>query len=150
MSETLTIDPTGLQPGDVVLELTDREEGGCHCDVKVSVRRSSKLCPPCRTGAHHNHQTEIMDHEPCRCPQSSCKYTEQQLSDALDLVKNPKGWKMPISKLLTQRQVDDVTEDLISSAISFFTGSLPEIFPEPGRPGYIRVEASGYYACIGS
>jgi hypothetical protein len=27
------------------------------------------LCPPCRTGDHANHQDEVMDHEPCRCPE---------------------------------------------------------------------------------
>lgn len=150
----LTIDPTELEPGDMVLSLADREEGGCHCDVKVTVRRSDstrKLCPPCRTGDHHDHQTEVMDHVPCECPHTSCKYTEAQLSAALDAVKDPEGWKNVISTSLPAVQVARLGGTaLIAEAISYFCGSPSEIFPDPDRPGYVRVEAAGYYACIGS
>lgn len=33
------------------------------------------LCPPCRQGDHANHQVEVMDHEPCQCPQPQCAGT---------------------------------------------------------------------------
>lgn len=35
----ITIDPTELQPGDLVLSLGEHEESGCHCDVRVIVDR---------------------------------------------------------------------------------------------------------------
>jgi Bacterial regulatory proteins, lacI family len=33
------VDPTELLPGDVVVELGEHDEGGCHCDVVVTVLR---------------------------------------------------------------------------------------------------------------
>lgn len=36
---TVEVDPTELLPGDVVVTLSDHDEGGCHCDVRVTVRR---------------------------------------------------------------------------------------------------------------
>ncbi len=35
----LTIDPTELQPGDVVTSISDHDISGCHCDVRVTVIR---------------------------------------------------------------------------------------------------------------
>lgn len=36
---TIEVDPTEMLPGDVVVTLNDHEECGCHCDVRVTVRR---------------------------------------------------------------------------------------------------------------
>ena len=36
----ITVDPTELQNGDVVLRLSEHEESGCHCDVRVTVMRA--------------------------------------------------------------------------------------------------------------
>lgn len=36
----IEIDPTELQPGDVVVKLNDHDLAGCHCDVRVTVRRN--------------------------------------------------------------------------------------------------------------
>lgn len=36
-----TVDPTELLPGDTVLGLSEHEEDGCHCDVRVTIRRVS-------------------------------------------------------------------------------------------------------------
>lgn len=38
---TLEVDPTELLPGDIVLYLNEHEESGCHCDVRVTVRRQT-------------------------------------------------------------------------------------------------------------
>lgn len=37
----IEVDPTGLQPGDVVVRLSEHEVSGCHCDVRVTVRREA-------------------------------------------------------------------------------------------------------------
>ena len=37
----LIIDPTELEPGDIVVALNDHDESGCHCDVVVTVDRPS-------------------------------------------------------------------------------------------------------------
>lgn len=39
--ETLTVDPTALQAGDVVVRVEDHDESGCHCDVTVTGYRFS-------------------------------------------------------------------------------------------------------------
>ena len=39
MNNILTVDPTDLQPGDVVVRVGDHDIAGCHCDVTVTVRR---------------------------------------------------------------------------------------------------------------
>lgn len=38
---TIEVDPTELQPGDVVVVLNEHDEAGCHCDVRVTVERPS-------------------------------------------------------------------------------------------------------------
>jgi len=35
----ITIDPTELQPGDIVVALNEHDLSGCHCDVVVTVER---------------------------------------------------------------------------------------------------------------
>lgn len=35
----ITIDPTELQPGDIVISISDHDISGCHCDVRVTVKR---------------------------------------------------------------------------------------------------------------
>lgn len=42
MTETISIDPTDLLPGDVVVSLNDHDISGCHCDVIVTVKREIK------------------------------------------------------------------------------------------------------------
>lgn len=36
----MEVDPTELLPGDVVVSLSEHDEGGCHCDVRVKIRRN--------------------------------------------------------------------------------------------------------------
>ena len=36
----IEVDPAELLPGDCVISLSDHEESGCHCDVRVTVSRS--------------------------------------------------------------------------------------------------------------
>lgn len=76
---------------------------------------------------------------------------QQRLSDAFDSVKNQQNWKLPVDAEIPP----DADLNLISEAVSFFTGSLPEFIPlrtpDTGSDiaGY-RVVAAGYYAAIGS
>lgn len=43
---TTEADPPDLLPGDVVLRLSEHEEGSCHCDVRVTVARGWDPPPP--------------------------------------------------------------------------------------------------------
>lgn len=40
----ISVDPTALQPGDVVITLNDHDLSGCHCDVVVTVDRPEQHC----------------------------------------------------------------------------------------------------------
>jgi hypothetical protein len=40
---TIEVDPTDLQPGDLVVRLNDYDPAGCHCDVLVTVVRGREL-----------------------------------------------------------------------------------------------------------
>ena len=42
------VDPTELKPGDVVVKLGDHDISGCHCDVRVTVRRQKETPGPSR------------------------------------------------------------------------------------------------------
>lgn len=35
----IEVDPTELLPNDVVVRLSDYDGDGCHCDVRVTVKR---------------------------------------------------------------------------------------------------------------
>jgi hypothetical protein len=35
----MDVDPTELEPGDIVLGTRDFEEDGCHCDVVINIKR---------------------------------------------------------------------------------------------------------------
>lgn len=72
-------------------------------------------------------------------------YTQKQLSDAFDLVKNSKHWKNPINKSV-------VTKDpnLIIEAVIHFTGSVPLCIPVKNCKDKYSFKAAGYYATIGS
>ena len=71
-------------------------------------------------------------------------FTDEELHDAFDLVKNRNNWKMPIrGRVIPEDKVDAVVE-----AISYFCGSPSEVYPH--KPGFVKVYAAGYYACIGS
>ncbi len=71
-------------------------------------------------------------------------YTREQLTEAFDLVQPPDNWKNPIDASVP------VGTDLkvLDAAVTFFTGSTTEFFPQPD--GSTRVIAEGYYASIGS
>lgn len=43
---------------------TEDDQGNWH-----EVTPPAAVCPPCRMGDHAGHQLEVMDHEPCQCPQ---------------------------------------------------------------------------------
>lgn len=38
----LEVDPTELRPGDVVIFISDHDIAGCHCDVRVTIRRPAQ------------------------------------------------------------------------------------------------------------
>lgn len=72
------------------------------------------------------------------------EWTRDELSAAMDAVKNPKGWKLPIDAVI-DRDAMNVTAD----AIVFFAG-CQATFTEHFRAGFVRVQAIGYYAAVGS
>jgi hypothetical protein len=49
---TLTIDPTDLLPGDVIIRVEDHDDSGCHCDVLLTVDRPVPVPP------HRYHQLD--------------------------------------------------------------------------------------------
>lgn len=72
-------------------------------------------------------------------------YTQAQLKAAFDLVKNPENWKLRIDA----RVPGSTDVMLLHSAVEFFTGGAATIATD-ARSGELHVQASGYYACIGS
>lgn len=75
------------------------------------------------------------------------KYTDRQLHRAFDAVANPENWKLPVDAKIPAEGVDTA---LIADAVAYFTGSAAEIYPDPDDPGWLLVDAAGYYICIGS
>lgn len=69
--------------------------------------------------------------------------SEDELHAAFDKVCDPVNWKMPIDTTVPA----DADQNLISDAIIYFTGSVPDIYPEDD---HLRVEAAGYYNSVGS
>lgn len=78
---------------------------------------------------------------PAKAKPNSAKMQEM-LSNAFDLVKNPKGWKNPINTVVSK----DADIDLIERAIMHFTGSMASITKV--SKGY-KVVAAGYHNVIG-
>ncbi len=71
-------------------------------------------------------------------------YTRDQLTEAFSLVKPAENWKYPISASIP----DGTDEKLVTCAIIFFTGSIPDFFTDSDGERYVL--ASGYYNEIGS
>ena len=71
-------------------------------------------------------------------------YSDKQLHEAFDKVCDKSNWKNPIKGLCKPEDQDVVTE-----AIIYFTGSVPE-FRKVKSTGMLRVTAAGYYLTIGS
>ena len=71
--------------------------------------------------------------------------TQERLSEVFDLVKPLPNWKMPIDAAVAK---DKATEEEISAAVIWFTGSLPTIYAQDAQ--FLRVTASGYYNAIGA
>ncbi len=72
------------------------------------------------------------------------KYTQQQLSDAFDLVKNKKDWKEAIKQTVKNIDADKAT--LIVDAVLHFTGS--ECYADQIAPNTYKFTANGYYAAM--
>lgn len=74
-------------------------------------------------------------------------YSSEQviaMSEAFDLVKDEKNWKMPIDASVPA----DADIALIEDAVAFYTGGLPVCVRL--ADGTWRVTAPGYYMSIGS
>jgi hypothetical protein len=39
--QLIEVDPTELLPGDVVVAVSDHDISGCHCDVRLTVKRGT-------------------------------------------------------------------------------------------------------------
>ncbi len=72
-------------------------------------------------------------------------FTAHELRFGLAAVMNIDGWKEPISHSFPE--LNDRERSLVSDAILYFCGSMSEIFPVDDG---VRVEAPGYYVCVGS
>lgn len=70
-------------------------------------------------------------------------YTDTQKRKAFKLVADKTNWKNPIDTIVPKNS----DTDLISEAVTFFTGSVPDFVTT--KKG-IRVTADGYYLSIGS
>jgi hypothetical protein len=67
-------------------------------------------------------------------------YTEKELRDTFDLVTmGMDDWKMPIDQYVPRT----VSEKLISAAVIYYTGCIPEV--RPVLKDAWRVIADGYY-----
>ena len=89
---------------------------------------------------------ELTDHAKCMATVAYGGYTNQQLSDAFDLVKSDVHWKYPIDKVIegaTRAQLD-----LIETAIRYYAGGGVSFQHLPDR--CVRVRAAGYYNLIGA
>lgn len=73
-------------------------------------------------------------------------YTQQQLIDAFDEVKDKKNWKNGVSRLMFKP--GSGKKDLIETAVAHYTGS--ETIWTPATGGKVRIEFAGYYQSIGS
>lgn len=71
-------------------------------------------------------------------------YTDEQLKEAFDKVKNREHWKDRINAVVGE----DEDLDLISFAVGYYTGGVPTI--SRARGGGYRVRARGYWACVGA
>lgn len=69
-------------------------------------------------------------------------YTREQLLEAFNRVQNAEHWKNPINATFTSN-ADESFRDLVSSAISYFTGTCA-IWTQTS--GNWNVTADGYYA----
>lgn len=71
-------------------------------------------------------------------------FTIDQLKPAFDTVKNKEHWKNPIELILPS----DCDQHLISSAVIFYTGSVPDFTRQ--HDGRWHVYADGYYLTVGA
>ncbi len=71
-------------------------------------------------------------------------YTRRQLTDAFELVKPAENWKMPVDAMVPA----GTSRLLVTSAIIFFTGSIPSYRAQPD--GSLIVVADGYYRAVGA
>lgn len=67
------------------------------------------------------------------------EYSQKQLSDAFDLVKNKKDWKNPINAVIPEDKVVVAQAAISYFAYGMFTVSMV------GK-GKVRIMAPGYYA----
>lgn len=85
----------------------------------------------------------VKDNIVCMDSAAIKKYTQEQLEQAFNLVKDKTNWKNPIKAKVPL----DTDIELITEAVIHFTGGSPEIVQ---RKTHYQVSASGYYLCIGS
>ena len=74
------------------------------------------------------------------------KYSDEQMKQAFDLVKDKEHWKNPI-KVTLPFTTSEETLDIIFEAVVYYTGSMAEIYKV--KKGY-RVEAIGYFMAVGA
>lgn len=68
-------------------------------------------------------------------------FTQGQIDEAFDLVKNEEHWKNPIDTVIPAEK-----REIVEKAIPWFTGTDAEFTEIDGQPQNLRVTAPGYYA----
>jgi hypothetical protein len=71
-------------------------------------------------------------------------YTQTELDEAFDLVKDPRNWKLPINAIVPK----DTDLRAVSAAVAHFTGGGCETTQQ--ADGTVRVTGAGYYVHIGA
>lgn len=69
------------------------------------------------------------------------EYTQGQLTEAFDRVKDPEYWKNPIDAVVTEDQ-----KNVTVAAVVYFTATVPDVYPiDLGQVNKIfRIKAIGY------
>lgn len=67
-------------------------------------------------------------------------YTDEQMQEAFDLVKDADHWKNPIDRIVDRKHVD-----VLDVAITWYTG-MPAFFEDVDDPAKVRVTCDGYFA----
>jgi hypothetical protein len=73
------------------------------------------------------------------------RYTQEQLQGAFALVANLENWKNPIDAI-----IHESFHDIVAVAVPFMTCSEAKFSPVAGKPGFVRVQADGYYVACGA
>jgi hypothetical protein len=70
---------------------------------------------------------------------SELAFTQDQLANAFDRVRDSRDWKAPV-----RAEIDEPQRPVVELAIIWFTATVPTFEAVPGRAGRLTVVANGY------